>query len=457
MTKSISTKFTENEDRAQEPFSKQEHRQKPIRLILVLGLILASGIVYIIWHNQPQQTANILKLSGRIDGYETEIGVKRSGRIESISVREGVAVKKGQQLIKLDDSDDQLLKDQLLSAEAKIASAQSDVEQARSNVEQIIGEVEEMKNRIGEAQLNLQQSFGDAQGKIEQARSNVAAARSQLAQAQAQVTQAEAELRLAQVNRDRYAQLVNDGAINRQQFDQAQTTLDTAIATLAAYQATVHATREQLNATLGSFTQAKTTGLNPSIRNSQLAALYSRKKQSYAQIKAAQAQVKSAQAKVRDALATRQQIYTQIKDSQKDLNLISPLDGVVIARSAEPGAVVNNQTKILTIVDPKALYLRGFVPEGDIGKVRVGQQTKIFLDSAPKRPLEGKVISIDPQASFTPENIYFQKDRVRQVVGVRISIENPSGCFQPEQPYTDSDLPCPKIGMPGDAEIKLRK
>ncbi|MBD2525419.1 HlyD family secretion protein [Nostoc sp. FACHB-133] len=457
MTKSIFTKFTENGDQAQELFSKQEHQQKPIRLILVLGLILASGIVYIIWHNQPQQTANILKLSGRIDGYETEIGVKRSGRIESISVREGVAVKKGQQLIKLDDSDDQLLKDQLLSAEAKIASAQSDVEQARSNVEQIIGEVEEMKNRIGEAQLNLQQSFGDAQGKIEQARSNVAAARSQLAQAQAQVTQAEAELRLAQVNRDRYAQLVNDGAINRQQFDQAQTTLDTAIATLAAYQATVHATREQLNATLGSFTQAKTTGLNPSIRNSQLAALYSRKKQSYAQVKAAQAQVKSAQAKVRDALATRQQIYTQIKDSQKDLYLISPLDGVVIARSAEPGAVVNNQTKILTIVDPKALYLRGFVPEGDIGKVRVGQQTQIFLDSAPKKPLEGKVISIDPQASFTPENIYFQKDRVRQVVGVRISIENPGGCFQPEQPYTDSDLPCPKIGMPGDAEIKLRK
>ena len=80
----------------------------------------------------------------------------------------------------------------------------------------------------------MQQSFGDTQGKIEQAKSNVAVARSQLAQAQAQVIQAEAELKLAQVNRDRYAQLVTDGAINRQQFDQAQTTLDTAIATLAA-------------------------------------------------------------------------------------------------------------------------------------------------------------------------------------------------------------------------------
>lgn len=84
MTKSISTKFTGNEDRAQEPFSKQEYRQKPIRLILALGLILAGGIVYIIRHNQPQQTANILKLSGRIDGYETEIGVKRSPELNQL-------------------------------------------------------------------------------------------------------------------------------------------------------------------------------------------------------------------------------------------------------------------------------------------------------------------------------------------------------------------------------------
>jgi HlyD family secretion protein len=457
MTESISKKFTEDENQAQLPFSQQKHRQKSIPLVLGVVLILAGGIAYTIWHNQPKALANILKLSGRIDGYETEIGVKRSGRIESINVREGVAVKKGQQLIKLDDSNDQLLKDQLISAEARIASAQSDVQQARSNVERIQGEIEENKSLIGEAKLNLQQSFGDTQGKIEQARSNVAVARSQLTQAEAQVKQAEAELKLAQTNRDRYAQLVNEGAINKQQFDQAQTTLDSAIATLEARQATVNAAREQLNAALGSFTQAKTTGFNPSIRNSQLAALYSRQKQSYAQIKAAQAQVKSSHARVLDAVAARQQIFTQIKDSQKDLNVLSPLDGVVIARSAEAGAVVNSQTKILTIVDPKTLYLRGFVPEGDIGKVRVGQQTKIFLDSAPTKPLEGKVISIDPQASFTPENIYFQKDRVRQVVGVRMSVENPAGCFQPEKPYTDSDLPCAKIGMPGDAEILLRE
>ena len=88
--------------------------------------------------------------------------------------------------------------------------------------------------------------------------------------------------------------------------------------------------------------------------------------------------------------------------------------------------------------------------------MRLGQTAKIFLDSAPKQPLLGKVVSTDPQASFTPENIYFQKDRVKQVVGIRISVENPAGCFNPDQPYDSGNLPCAKIGMPADAEILLQ-
>ncbi|MEA5549946.1 HlyD family efflux transporter periplasmic adaptor subunit [Anabaena cylindrica UHCC 0172] len=428
-------------------------RKKPI--FLLLGLVVLAGGAYAIWHNRPQIAANLLKVSGRIEGYETEIGVKRSGRIISIDVREGASVKKGQELIRLDDSNDQLLQEQLRGAEARVGSAKFDQQQAIAQVDRVQSEIEQVSSQINEAKLNLRQSQGDTQGRVEQASSNVAAARAQLLQAQAQVKQTEAEVKLARINSDRYASLVKEGAINQQQFDQIKTTLETAIATLEARKAAVNAAREQLRAVQGAFTQAKTTGFNPDIRDAQLEALTNKKDQSYAQLQAAQAQVRSAQAKIRDAEATKQQILTQIEDAEKDLNVVSPLDGVVTARSVEPGAIVNSQTNILTIVDPKNIYLRGFIPEGDIGRVRLGQTTKVFIDSAPQKPLSGKIISIDPQASFTPENIYFQKDRVRQVVGVRIQVENPEGCFNPQQPYQESDLPCAKIGMPADAEIKL--
>jgi HlyD family secretion protein len=437
------------------PPSKQQKGKKLIPLLLGL-LVVGGGISYVVWRNQPQTSINILKLSGRIEGYETEIGVKRSGRIESIALREGAYVKKGQELVKLDDSNDQLLQEQLKGSEARVTSAQSDEQQAIADVDRVQSELEQINSQITEAKLNLQQSQGDTQGRIQQAKSNVAAAKAQLLQAQAQIKQTEAEVKLARINRDRYTQLIKEGAINQQQFDQSQTTLDTVIATLEARQAAVNAAREQLSAIQGALTQTQTTGFNPGIRNAQLEALSRKKDQSFAQMKSAQAKVRSAHGKVRDALASKQQIFTQIEDSKKDLNVVSPLDGVITARSVEPGTVVNNQTKILTIVDPKNIYLRGFIPEGDIGKVRLGQTTKIFLDSAPEKPLIGKVISIDPQASFTPENIYFQKDRVRQVIGVRIQVENPQGCFNPENPYKESDLPCAKVGMPADAEIKLQ-
>ncbi|WP_331001145.1 HlyD family secretion protein [Nostoc commune] len=127
------------------------------------------------------------------------------------------------------------------------------------------------------------------------------------------------------------------------------------------------------------------------MRNAQLEALRRKRAQTSAQMKSAWAQVKSAQAKVKVALASKQQLLTQIKDSNKDLNVVSPLDGVVTADSVEPGAVVDSQTNILTVIDPYTIYLRGFIPEGDIGKVRQGQVAKIFLDSAPNKPLKGKV------------------------------------------------------------------
>lgn len=456
MTRSINRKFTDNQTKAPALLAKKQNRKKPIKLLFAILAVLGGVGYYIVWQNQPRTAANTLQLSGRIDGYETDIGVKRSGRIELITVREGEAVKKGQKLVQLDNSNDQLLQGQLRSAEAQIATAQSQEQQAKAEIERAKAQIEQVVSQIQEAQINFQQSQGNAQGEITQAQSQVAAAKAQLVQAQAQTKLASAELKLAKINRDRYAKLVNEGAINQQQFDQSQTNLETAIATEEARKATVNAAAEQLNAAKGSLTQAKTSALNPSIRNAQIEALQRKQKQNDAQLNAAQAQLKAAQAKVKEAQAFKQQISTQIQDSQKDLNVLSPIDGVVTARNVEAGAIVTNQSKILKLVNPSTVYLRGFIPEGDIGKVRVGQETNIFLDSAPQNPLKGKVIAIDPQASFTPENIYFQKDRVKQVVGIRISVQNPTGCFNPDQPYTGTDLPCAKIGMPADAEILLK-
>jgi HlyD family secretion protein len=88
----------------------------------------------------------------------------------------------------------------------------------------------------------------------------------------------------------------------------------------------------------------------------------------------------------------------------------------------------------VTLLDLAKVYLRGFVPEGDIGRVKVGQVAHVYLDSNITQALDAYVSRIDPQATFTPENTYFRDDRVRQVVGVKLQLKGGFGYAKPGMP-----------------------
>lgn len=393
------------------------HKRPPVRLLVPLALmVVGTGVG--IWYFLSRPTTTAVELSGRIEGYPTDIGAKVGGRVNQVAVREGDRVQQNQVIVRLDDAE---LQAQLQGATARLYAAQQQAQQAAMQIQVV-------NNQIAEGQLNLQQSVGDAQGRIYQADANVAAAQAQLSQAEAQLNQAKAELKLAAVNRDRFAELSRQGAATQQQFDQAQTAYETAQATVRSREAAVAASQRQVNAAQGGFVQARTSGFNPGIRNAQLATL----KQ---QLEVARSQQAAAQAEVKNAQAVRQQILAQLGY----LNVTSPLNGVVLTRGVEPGQVVTTGKTLMTIINPNVIYLRGYVPEGEIGRVKVGQPAKVFLDSDPKKGLEAKVTAIDTQASFTPENIYFREDRVKQVFGVRLTLTDPTGLAKP--------------GMPADGEI----
>jgi HlyD family secretion protein len=389
----------------------------PFKLLLPIALLVA-GIAVTTWYLTTPSGVQPLEVSGRIEGYETNIGAKFAGRVNYIAVREGDLVKKGQVIVRMDDEQIQA---QLKGADARIIATQQQEEQARL-------QINVLESQIQENQLNLQQAQGDAKGRVEQAEANLASSVAQLNEAQANLEQAKAESKLAKINRDRYAKLVKDGAVNQQQFDRAQTDYETAIAIVAARQGSVTSFSKLVNAAQGQLQQAQTSTLNPNIRQAQIASLRT-------QLIQARAKLAAAQADVNNARAARQEIQSQITD----LNIISPIDGVVITRSIEPGAVVTTGRNLLTVINPDEVYMRGFIPEGEIGKIKVGQQAKVYLDSAPEKPLSAKINAIDTEASFTPENIYFKEDRVKQVFGVKIGIDRPDGLAKP--------------GMPADAEI----
>lgn len=140
-----------------------KHPKRHLLLIALGVVIAATGISTWYFLSRPQ--INDLQLSGRIEGYETDIGAKIPGRVNFVAVREGEQVRRGQVVVKLDDNEIQA---QLKGAQARLSAAQQQEQQARLQIQVV-------ESQIQQAQLTLEQSQGDQQGRIFQAKSTVAA------------------------------------------------------------------------------------------------------------------------------------------------------------------------------------------------------------------------------------------------------------------------------------------
>ncbi len=383
----------------------------PVLLLGVLGVVAVPRLLH-------KDTDQGIQLSGRIEGYETDVGIKVGGEIQMISVREGDSVRKGQLLAQLDSAE---LQASLNGAEARISAARQQVNQSQLQTSVI-------ESQIEETQLALLQAQDDARGRVNAAKAGVASATAQLAQAEAQVKQLEAEVALARADRDRFEELFDEGVVSQQRFEQAQTQFESLRETLEARRAFTMAAQEQVKTAQGNLTQSGASELNPDIRLVQTRRLQTQLAQAQAQLKASQAELQNAQAN-----------YEEIKARLEDLTILSPIDGVVLTRTTEPGEVVASGQTILTLVNLGDIYMRGYIPEEQVGAIQIGQAAQVFLDSAPDEPLSARVTAIDTEASFTPENIYFRDDRVTQVFGLKLAIDNADNFAKP--------------GMPADAEI----
>lgn len=397
--------------------ASQKSFPKKLKILLPLMLLGVVGFVVIprVFRSEPEPG---LQVSGRIEGYETDVGAKVGGRVEMIAVREGDVVKKGQAIAQLEDTE---LQAALNGASARITAAQQQANQAALQLTVI-------ENQIEEAQLTQLQAEDDTVGRVNSAKSTVSAAEAQLAQAKAQEKQLVTELLLAKSDRDRFKELFDSGVVSEQQFEQAQTKYDAMQETLQARKAFSTAAQEQVATAKGNLTQSQASQLNPEIRAVQVQRLYTQLEQAQAQLSSAQAAVSSAQAS-----------YAEIKARFDDLEILSPIDGVVLSRTVEPGEVISTGKTVLTLVNLEDVFMRGYIPEAQVGAIRIGQAAEVFLDSAPEDPLAATVAAIDTEASFTPENIYFRDDRVTQVFGLKLSIENGENFAKP--------------GMPADANI----
>ena len=148
-------------------------------------------------------------------------------------------------------------------------------------------------------------------------------------------------------------------------------------------------------------------------------------------------QVSLARAKVEQAKAALELAQIRLGYAK----ITSPVSGVVLSKNVEPGEYVAPGTPVVTVGEIEKPWLRAYVNETDLGRVKLGQEVRIKTDTFPDKRYEGKISFIASQGEFTPRNVQTEKERVKLVYRIKVDIPNPRHELKP--------------GMPADAEILL--
>jgi len=146
--------------------------------------------------------------------------------------------------------------------------------------------------------------------------------------------------------------------------------------------------------------------------------------------------VTAARARVESARASLALAETQLENTR----LVAPLPGVVLSHNIEPGEFVSAGTPVITVADLAHVWVRAYVPQPELGKLRHGQAAEVRTDTFPGKIYHGTVGFISSEAEFTPKSVQTEKERVKLVFRIKIDLENPADELKP--------------GMPADAVLR---
>jgi HlyD family secretion protein len=270
-------------------------------------------------------------------------------------------------------------KDQLLAEldRAEFAAAQ---DQARANLEKSAGSLGQLSAQLDITRKTLPDDVVRAEASLSSARDVLAEAKS---------------------NKERYDQLFSRQVVSKKEWEGVTLAYDTARARVAEAEAMLRQAKSNLG-----------------------------------RIGVTEREVEAARAQMAASKAALEQARIQFDRSQ----LLAPFPGIVTSKNIEPGEAATPTRQAITLSDLSSVKIKIYVGETEIGKVKPGQKADVKVDSLPGKTFEGAVTYISPEGEFTPKIIQTQKERVKLVYLVEITVANPN-----------LEL---KTGMPADAWLR---
>ncbi|MBN1342683.1 MAG: efflux RND transporter periplasmic adaptor subunit [Phycisphaerae bacterium] len=355
------------------------------RAILVVVVIAvagsAAGAIYMRFLWQAPLAEGLIQANGRIEGDHISVTTKFAGRVISLDAREGDTVSAGQIVARLDDT------------------------QVRAKVEQARQSVTALSQQLRAAELALEVLKSEVPLQISAAEADVTRAEAGVGQAKDGVS--DQKIQNARLKRaDRF------DAATRYELERSGLALDVA-------------EKEQTSA------QSKLDQAQANVANARLGG---------DRIEAKKAEVESIRAQGEQAKAA----LAEAESVLADMTLRAPASGTITERVADLGEVVPAGGPVFDLVNLDELYLKVYVPEVQIGKLRLGLKARIFTDAFPEKHFDATVRYIASQAEFTPKEVQTTDERVKLVFAVKLYLDaNPDHRLTP--------------GLPADAVVRWKE
>jgi HlyD family secretion protein len=387
-----------------------------LRILLPILLAVIGGIVIFNFINHSDN-ASLLRFSGNIEVTEAQMSFRIPGRLEKRLIEEGDTVKADQLLASLEKSDQKIAVDQ---AKANLAYAEAVLRELEAGSRK--EDIDRAEAKVMQAQHTLTElQNGTRIQEIESARADLDSARA---------AEQSAIVRLKQAKTDygRYTSLYKENSISKNVLETYQNLFITA----------ENEVKEAGARTTAASQRLELLKAGPRIEQIHRAeAALQQAEAEYALIKAGPRKESIDQARAKQRIATetlnqaeQQFIYTE---------LFAPMDAVVLSTAAEEGEFLNPASPVLTLGRIDKPWLRAYIHETDLGRIKLGRQVEVTTDTYPGKVYSGKVSYISSQAEFTPKIVQTFEERVKLMYRIKVLLDNP-----------DNEL---KPGMPADGRI----
>jgi multidrug resistance efflux pump len=365
---------------------------------IVIGVMLLAGVLLALGFAWPWQSwwqgHPTLRLPGVVEVQEVRLGSKIGGRVQAVHILEGTIATADQPLVEFAVPEMEAQRDQL---QARVQAAEADLEKAKNGPRAEEKDVARAVMEAAKARLDRLKA-GPRPEEINQARSDLEAARADLKLAREKLDRADElyrrrslpleEFEIARANRERCQGMTN----------KVQAYLDMLLAGSRV---------EDINEAAAQLRQAQA--------NHELLQAGTRPED----IAAAQARLGEARGKLAEIVANLQEAVVR-----------APERVLVEVVAVRKGDLIAPNQPILKVLRADDLWVKIYVPETQLGRLRLNQEVEVTIDSDPDRRFTGTIMQIASESEFTPRNVQSADERRHQVFGIKVRVPNPQGIFK---------------------------